>query len=64
MKKIVAILFISGLVLASCSKKETAATETNTMLSEPETPTADVLPVPDSAAVIEPMAADSTLVKP
>lgn len=59
MKKIVAILFISGLVLASCSKKETAATETNTMLSEPDTPT-----IPDSATVIEPMAADSTVAKP
>ena len=63
MKKLLAIAFIAGLLVASCAKKETAA-ETNTMLSEPETPTADVLPVPDSAAVIEPMAADSTLVKP
>lgn len=35
MKKVLAIAFIGGLVLASCSKKETA-TESNTMLPEPE----------------------------
>ena len=63
MKKFLAIAFIGGLVFSSCSKKETA-TESNTMLGEPETPTIKALPVPDSAAVIEPMAADSTLVKP
>ena len=63
MKKFLAIAFIGGLLMTSCSKKETAA-ETNTMLSEPETPTVETLPTPDSAAVIEPMAADSTLIKP
>ncbi len=63
MKKFLAIAFIGGLVLASCSKKETAA-ETNTMLSEPKTEVVEAIPMPDSAAVIEPMAADSILVKP
>ncbi len=63
MKKFLAIAFIGGLLMTTCSKKETAA-ETNTMLSEPETPTVEALPTPDSAAVIEPMAADSTLIKP
>ena len=63
MKKFLAIAFIGGLVLASCSKKETAA-ETNAMLSEPKTEVVEAIPMPDSAAVIEPMAADSILVKP
>ena len=63
MKKLVAVAFLGGLLMASCAKKATSS-ETNTMLSEPETPTVEALPMPDSAAVIEPMAVDSTLVQP
>ena len=62
MKKLLAIAFISGLLMASCAKKETSS-ESNTMLSEPETKTTDALPKTDSAAVTAPMVADSTLIK-
>lgn len=61
MKKLFAIVFISGLVLASCSKKETS-TESNTMLPEPE------VVITDSAAVSkpakEPAKVDGTAVAP
>lgn len=65
MKKLLAIGFISSLVLASCSKKE-VSTESNRMLEEPEVTVTDtakavsnhtvvvtpeITPVQDSAAV-------------
>lgn len=56
MKKLFAIAFIGGLVLAGCSKKETS-TESNTMLEEPE---AEVTVTAPAAA---PAAADSATVK-
>lgn len=55
MKKIVAIAFIGGLILASCAKKETS-TESNVMLNEPETATMDNVVV-DSATT--PVVVDS-----
>lgn len=61
MKKLVAIAFVAGLILASCAKKETS-TESNTMLPEPEA-TTTAAPVADSAAVVAPKAADSTMAK-
>ena len=61
MKKLFAIAFMGGLVLASCSKKETA-TESNVILPEPE------VTVTDSAAVskpaTEPAKVDGTAVAP
>jgi len=54
MKKLFAIAFIGGLVLASCAKKETA-TESNTMLEEPE------VTVTDSAASVPAPAATATV---
>ena len=64
MKKVIAIAFTGGLILASCSKKETA-TESNTMLSEPETTMTDTnnTVTMDSTAVVSPVVTDSTLVK-
>ena len=56
MKKLFAFAFIGGLVLASCSKKETT-TENNIMLEEPEAE------VTVSAPAVAPVAADSATVK-
>lgn len=69
MKKLIAIAFIGGLVLASCSKKEsTYEQDSNSMLPEPEvtiTDTAKAAPSP--AATTTPAAApavtDSTAAK-
>lgn len=61
MKKVIAIAFIGGLVLASCAKKETK-TESNVMLSEPETSTTDDLAT-ESATVVDPAIVDSTAAK-
>jgi hypothetical protein len=62
MKKVLAIAFVSGLILASCAKKESME-ETNTMMEEPDTEMVETAPITDSAAVAAPMAADSTMVK-
>lgn len=60
MKKLLAIAFIGGLLMVSCAKKETSE-ESNTMLTEPEVTTVDTMSKPDSAAaVVAPMATDST----
>ena len=62
MKKVLAIAFVSGLILASCAKKENTE-ETNTMMAEPDTAMVEAAPMTDSAAVVAPMAADSTMAK-
>ncbi|MBU4537794.1 MAG: hypothetical protein L6264_09200 [Weeksellaceae bacterium] len=59
MKKLFAIAFIGGLVLASCAKKETT-TESNTMLEEPEvtvTNSASSVPAPAATATVTDSAA-------
>lgn len=61
MKKLFAIAFISGLVLASCSKKETS-TESNRMLEEPEVTVTDSAQAV-SAPVATPLPADSSMAK-
>lgn len=61
MKKVLAIAFVSGLILASCAKKENTE-ETNTMMAEPDTTmVTEAMPMTDSTAVVVPMAADSTV---
>ena len=60
MKKVLAIAFVAGLVLASCAKKENV-TETNTMMAEPDSTMMTATPMTDSAAVMAP--ADSTMAK-
>jgi PBP1b-binding outer membrane lipoprotein LpoB len=62
MKKIVAIAFVSALILSSCAKKE-EVTESNTMLPEPESVGATPAPMADSTAVVAPKAAESTMTK-
>lgn len=67
MKKVLAIAFIGALVLTSCSKKE-VATESNTMLPEPEvvvseTSKPDSAAAPVSAPVATPAVKDSTATK-
>ena len=62
MKKVLAIAFVAGLVLASCAKKE-EVTESNTMMEEPEVTTTAPAPMKDSMAVVAPKAADSTKAK-
>lgn len=61
MKKLFAIAFIGGLVLASCAKKETT-TESNTMLEEPEVTVTDSagagsVPAPAATATVTDSAA-------
>ncbi|KQT18411.1 hypothetical protein ASG31_06720 [Chryseobacterium sp. Leaf404] len=66
MKKLIAIAFIGGLVLASCSKKaDHSLQDSNTMLEEPEVQTIqadstkkDSTPAP--AAMAAPVKTDST----
>lgn len=61
MKKVLAIAFVSGLILASCAKKENVE-ETNTMLAEPDTTmVSEAMPMTDSTASVAPMAADSAM---
>ncbi|MCJ8497969.1 hypothetical protein MVI27_06825 [Chryseobacterium salipaludis] len=66
MKKLLAIAFVGGLIMASCAKKE-SVDETNTMMTEPDsitTPMMDstaMMPA-DSAAVVAPTVTDSTAV--
>ncbi len=61
MKKLLAIAFIGGLILTSCSKKA-ESTETNTMLEEPEVATMDTVSSP-SATMTSPATTDSTMTK-
>ncbi|WP_241280265.1 hypothetical protein [Chryseobacterium cucumeris] len=71
MKKVLAIAFIGGLLLASCSKKvDHSLQDTNTMLPEPEVATVDstaktAAPAAATPAVAAPEAAktDSTAKK-
>ena len=71
MKKIIAIAFIGGLVLASCSKKDsTYEQDSNSMLPEPEatvtTDSAKVAPVTETTATATtpaPVATDSATAK-
>lgn len=64
MKKLIAIAFVGGLVLASCAKKETA-TDSNIMLEEPEVTVTDTAKtVPTATAKPETaMVKDSTATK-
>lgn len=66
MKKLLAIAFIGALVVTSCAKKETA-TESNTMLQEPEVIVSDTVKSDSAAAVSTPVATptavDSTMAK-
>lgn len=62
MKKVLAIAFLGGLILASCAKKETTE-ESNTMLAEPDATMTAPAPTTDSAAVVAPAATDSTMAK-
>lgn len=71
MKKVLAIAFMGGLVLASCAKKETAA-ESNTMMAEPEVVVVDSAntdsaavsaPATTAPATTAPMATDSAAAK-
>lgn len=62
MKKVLAIAFVGGLILASCAKKENTE-ETNTMMAEPDTAMVEAAPMTDSTAVVAPMAADSATTK-
>lgn len=62
MKKLLAIAFVGGLVLASCSKKET--TDEMNATTTPEVSTVDTVAAPmDSTVVTTPMEADSTATK-
>ena len=67
MKKVLAIAFIGGLVMASCSKKpDHSLQDSNTMLEEPE---AQVVPADSTkvetvaAPVAAPATTDSTATK-
>lgn len=62
MKNLFAIAFIGTLVLASCSKKETAA-ESNTMLQEPETTNVQDSPT-QAYGDGSPLAPDSVAIDP
>ena len=64
MKKLLAIVFIGGLIVASCAKKETS-TESNTMLQEPEVTVTDTAKTatPAAAATATPVATDSATAK-
>jgi hypothetical protein len=61
MKKVFAIALIGGLILASCSKKETS-TESNVMLPEPEVTITYSASV--SKPATEPAKTDGTAVAP
>lgn len=69
MKRVLAIAFIGGLLMASCSKKtDHSLQDSNTMLEEPEVQTVpadstkkDSTPAP--AATPAPVATDSTAAK-
>lgn len=66
MKKILAIAFIGGLIMASCAKKE-ETTDMNSTMAEPMVEdstmvTADSAAV-DSTAVVAPVVTDSADVK-
>ena len=61
MKKLLAIAFIGGLILTSCSKKA-ESTETNTMLEEPEVVTVDTVNIPATTMPV-PAITDSTMTK-
>ena len=63
MKKVLAIAFMGGLIMASCAKTETAD-ETNTMMTESDTMMSDMnetMPM-DSTAIVVPAVTDSTMV--
>ena len=51
MKKLLAIAFIGGLMVASCAKKE-QVTETNTMLEEPTVTATDTAKAPSAPAAV------------
>ena len=61
MKKVLAIAFVGGLILASCAKKENVE-ETNTMMAEPDSSMMAPAPMTDSAAAVV-VPVDSTMVK-
>ncbi len=63
MKKVLAIAFVSGLIIASCSKKsENSLQDSNTMLQEPETTVVEsAAPATDTQAPVA--VADSTTTK-
>lgn len=57
MKKVLAIAFIGGLLLASCSKKvDHSLQDTNTMLPEPEVATVDSMAKTAAPAAATPAA--------
>ncbi len=61
MKKLLAIVFIGGLISTSCFKKA-ESTETNTMLEEPEVVTVDTVSIPATTMPV-PAITDSTMTK-
>ncbi|AYO57501.1 hypothetical protein CO230_04805 [Chryseobacterium sp. 6424] len=63
MKNFIATVFVSGLILASCSKKETE-TESNTMLQEPEVSTVQQDTATKAYGDGSPLAPDSVVIEP
>lgn len=66
MKKLLAMAFIGGLIMASCAKKETTEDNSNTMMSEPDTAmtgTNGAVEM-DSTAIATPTVTDSTTTTP
>ncbi|WP_034690630.1 hypothetical protein [Kaistella palustris] len=62
MKKVLAIAFIGGLILASCAKKE-VSNDVDTVVADSSAVMTQDSAMVDSAAVVAPVATDSTMVK-
>ncbi len=61
MRKLAVMVFIGGLILTSCTEKE-SSTESNRMLEEPEVTSIDstqTVTTPTATSTVDPVATDS-----